>query len=404
MLRALGATPPQVRRLIAGEALLVSLVAGALGLVAGPARSPTLIVDVLADRGEVGPAFAPGATRSIPLAAALGMGVADRRSSPSPPRRAAPGASRPPTRCARSRSSIRGPGSSASCRGVACLLGGVAMSLAVLGLLGDGVRGARRDPARHGHRAARALAARDPGRAARRAAAPARRRRACSPAPGWRRTAGAPPRSRRRSCSSTMLAGIQGVVESSNQRHTEDVTRGARPRAARRRRHRRRAAARRARPATVGAARRRRRRHGGRADRGLPARRGPRRPEPVDRPPGWAARRTASTLDPDVVARVARATSAATPSPSAACSPTPATSGSATPCPVRMADTDAGHAARRRRSTTAPPGSATCCSTPPSPGATRRDPADAALFVAGGAGRRAVARALRVGAPGRRGR
>ena len=38
VLRALGATPPQIRRLIAGEALLVSLVAGALGLLAA-ARS-----------------------------------------------------------------------------------------------------------------------------------------------------------------------------------------------------------------------------------------------------------------------------------------------------------------------------------------------------------------------------
>ena len=73
VLRALGATPRQIRRLIAGEALLVSLVAG------GSARSQAahfanLIVDVLADRDEVGPAFA--ATDSLlPLAAALGMGV-----------------------------------------------------------------------------------------------------------------------------------------------------------------------------------------------------------------------------------------------------------------------------------------------------------------------------------------
>ena len=66
MLRALGATPRQIRRLIAGEALLVSLVAGALGLLAA-ARSRTLIVAVLADRGEVGPAFAP-AHSPIPLA------------------------------------------------------------------------------------------------------------------------------------------------------------------------------------------------------------------------------------------------------------------------------------------------------------------------------------------------
>ena len=35
VLRALGAAPHQVRRLIAGEALIVSVVAGALGILAG---------------------------------------------------------------------------------------------------------------------------------------------------------------------------------------------------------------------------------------------------------------------------------------------------------------------------------------------------------------------------------
>ncbi len=59
VLRALGATPRQVRRLLAGEALLVSLVAGALGVLAGRPLADA-IVGVLADRGEVGPAFAPG--------------------------------------------------------------------------------------------------------------------------------------------------------------------------------------------------------------------------------------------------------------------------------------------------------------------------------------------------------
>src|SRR3954465_9415923 len=73
VLRALGATPRQIRRLIAGEALLVSLLAGALGLLAGRPFA-NLIVDVLADRGEVGPAFAP-ADSIIPLVAALGMGI-----------------------------------------------------------------------------------------------------------------------------------------------------------------------------------------------------------------------------------------------------------------------------------------------------------------------------------------
>ena len=57
VLRALGATPRQIRRLIAGEALLISLVAGALGVLTGRPFA-NLIVDVLADRDEVGPAFA----------------------------------------------------------------------------------------------------------------------------------------------------------------------------------------------------------------------------------------------------------------------------------------------------------------------------------------------------------
>jgi putative ABC transport system permease protein len=71
VLRALGATPRQIRRLIAGEALLVSLIAGALGVVAGRPFA-NLIVDGLSDRGEVGPAFAP-AHSIVPLLAALGM-------------------------------------------------------------------------------------------------------------------------------------------------------------------------------------------------------------------------------------------------------------------------------------------------------------------------------------------
>ena len=104
VLRALGATPRQVRRLIAGEALLVSLVAGALGLLAGGPLADA-IVSVLVDRGEVGPGFAPG-DPLIPLAAALAMGIAiGQLASRRPP--AARGASRPRTRCARSRSSTR---------------------------------------------------------------------------------------------------------------------------------------------------------------------------------------------------------------------------------------------------------------------------------------------------------
>ena len=85
-------------------------------------------------------------------------------------------------------------------------------------------------------------------------------------------------------------------------------------------------------------------------------------------------------------------TFAATRSPSAACSRRPATCGWATRFPVR----DGGHRSRprcgSRRSTTVRRASGTCSSTRPSPGATRRMPADSALFVAGGADAGAVAR------------
>ena len=83
-------------------------------------------------------------------------------------------------------------------------------------------------------------------------------------------------------------------------------------------------------------------RHRGGDDRGPSARRGPRRPEPLGRrrPGGDGGRRARSTRRRR---RVARATSAATPSPSAACSRTPATSGWATP-----GGPDGRHRPRRR--------------------------------------------------------
>ena len=73
VLRALGATPRQVRRLIATEALFVSLVASALGLLAGRPLANAL-VDLLAGHGDVPAGFTPGHSW-IPLVAALGMGV-----------------------------------------------------------------------------------------------------------------------------------------------------------------------------------------------------------------------------------------------------------------------------------------------------------------------------------------
>jgi putative ABC transport system permease protein len=221
VLRALGATPRQIRRLIAGEALLVSLLAGALGLVAGRPFA-NLIVDVLADRGEVGPAFAP-AHSIVPLVAALGMGVliaqlavfaAARRAGRIPPADALREVAIEHPR----------PGVVRVVCGVACLSGGVAMSIlfsgywamtfAVLGgillAMGTGLLG-------------RWLL----GIPAAVLAAPLRRLGASGMLAGtglaanrWRTAALATP-----IMLVAMLAGTQGIVESSNQQNTEDVTR-----------------------------------------------------------------------------------------------------------------------------------------------------------------------------------
>src|SRR3954469_13513967 len=126
VLRALGASPRQIRRLIAGEALLVSLLAGALGVVAGRPFA-NLIVDVLADRGEVGPAFEP--SRSVvPLVAALGMGVVIAQLAVFAAARRARGV--PPARPLRQVAIEHPrPGPVRVLTGVTCLVGGVAMSM-----------------------------------------------------------------------------------------------------------------------------------------------------------------------------------------------------------------------------------------------------------------------------------
>src|SRR4051794_2421400 len=228
VLRALGATPRQIRRLIAVEALLVSLLAGALGLVAGRPLANG-IVHVLEDRGEVGPAFAP-AHSLLPFAIALGMGVvigqlavfaAARRAGRIPPAEALREVAIEHPR----------PGFVRVVCGAGFLLGGVAMSLvfsgtlamafAILGgimlAMGTGLLG-------------RWLL----GFPAAVLAAPLRRFGAAGLLAGtglaanrWRTAALAAP-----ILLVTMLAGVQGLVETSNQRHTEDVT-AARTRAPR---------------------------------------------------------------------------------------------------------------------------------------------------------------------------
>jgi putative ABC transport system permease protein len=198
----------------------VSLAAGALGLAAGRPLAE-LIVGVLADRGEVGPAFGPGASL-IPMAAALGMGVligqfavaaAARRAGRIPPADALREVAIEHPR----------PGLVRTLAGAAFLLGGVAMAIvfsgfwamvfAILGgmvlALGVGLLG-------------RWLL----GVPAAVLAAPLRRLGAAGLLAGtglaanrWRTAALATP-----IVLVTMLVGIQGVVESSHQRHTEDVT------------------------------------------------------------------------------------------------------------------------------------------------------------------------------------
>ena len=151
---------------------------------------------------------------------------------------------------------------------------------AVLRLLGDGVRGPRRDPARDGHGTPRALAARHPRRRARGAAASSRRggdarRHRPGGEPLAHRGAGDADPARR---DARRHPGHRRVQQPAPHRGRDAPSR---PCATRRRRRRRSAPARRHRRRGR-AARRRRCRHRRRADRDLPARRRTRRPEPVD--------------------------------------------------------------------------------------------------------------------------
>src|SRR4051794_7469181 len=221
VLRALGATPPQVRRLIAGEALLVSLAAGALGAVAGRPLADR-IVAVLADHGVVGPAFAPADTM-LPVVGALAMGVliaqlavvaAARRAGRIPPAEALREVAIEHPR----------PGVVRTLSGIACLAGGAVMSLvfsgfwamafAVLGglmlAMGTGLLG----------RWMLGIPATLLAVPLRRLGAPGLLAVTGLAANRWRTAALATP-----IVLVTMLAGVQGIVESSNQRHAEDVTR-----------------------------------------------------------------------------------------------------------------------------------------------------------------------------------
>ena len=70
-MRALGATPGQVRRLVMGEALLVGLVGGAIGLAAGVPLAGW-IAKLLVQHGEASKGFSPHVTMAALLIALLG--------------------------------------------------------------------------------------------------------------------------------------------------------------------------------------------------------------------------------------------------------------------------------------------------------------------------------------------
>ncbi|GLH98126.1 FtsX-like permease family protein [Phytohabitans aurantiacus] len=73
LLRVTGATPGQVRRMLYGEAALVSVVASALGCALGAAGAPAVLDWLI--RLDMAPAWLPDSGSWIPLAVALASGV-----------------------------------------------------------------------------------------------------------------------------------------------------------------------------------------------------------------------------------------------------------------------------------------------------------------------------------------
>ena len=343
-MRALGAAPHQVRRLIAGEALIVSLVAGVLGLLAG---RPLARRDRRAPRR---PRRRPERLRPgnswIPLVAALGGAVliaqlavfaAARRAGPHAPGRgvARCGDRAPPPERAR-RSST----------GVLFVGGGVAMALVFKGIVGDRVRDPR---SAWCWRSASGLLGRVLlGVPAALLARPLRgsARPACSRARAWPRTGGAPRRSPRRSCSSRCSRARRRSSSRAASSDVERVTAARVTGAVRRDRPRRRAD-----PADADPG------HRGRADLDLPGRRAGRgravagrRRSHARRPPaldlGFRSPATYAAIDV-AVSRVF------------ADDGRPARRRHVRRAHGRHV---APHVARRARSTSAPPASATCSS------------------------------------------
>lgn len=131
VLRALGASSPQVRRLLSLEALLVALVAGLLGLVAGGPLA-TAIARAVTAHGGAPEGFSPGHS-TIALAAALGMGVVIAQLAVVA---AARRASRIPASAALREVAVEHsrPGVARMLAGALCLAGGAVIAIAFSGL------------------------------------------------------------------------------------------------------------------------------------------------------------------------------------------------------------------------------------------------------------------------------
>ena len=220
VLRALGATPRQVRRLIAAEALIVSVVAAALGALAGRPLAMA-IVGFLADHGVAPHGFELGHSW-IPLVAAVGGGIGMAQLAVIAAARRA-GRVRPAEALRDVAIEHSRPGLLQLLSGVLCLAGGGAMAMlfsgeaalafAILGgillatgtaLLGRWLLGA---PAAALSRPMRLLGA--PGLLASTGLAANR----------WRTAALATP-----IVLIVMLVGTQGVLQTSVQQQTEHVT------------------------------------------------------------------------------------------------------------------------------------------------------------------------------------
>ena len=270
VLRALGATPRQVRRLIATEAFLLSVVASGLGLLAGGPLARAIVERAGRPRRRA------GRLRAGPLLDPARRGARDghRRRAGRGRRRGAAGRARAPGRgAARGGGRARPARRRAHARRRPLARRRRRDGAAVQRRAGVRVLDPRGDPARDRDRAARALAARPAGRAALAAAAAARRAR-----PAREHRAGGQPLAQRRAGDPDPAdrdAGRQpgrAVRELPPRHGVRD--RGAGQGGARGRRARRRAAAGRHGRAAR-AAPGRRRRHGRAADAGVPARQGP---------------------------------------------------------------------------------------------------------------------------------